>query len=147
MVENRERIPLLVGMFQKEMAKRIIAPPGKKDNGVISILTQAFYEGEYLFSVGNEHFAPPPKVQSGVIRLRRKEGELGCDEKLFRKVVKQAFSQRRKMLRNTLKPFFLENPEDLQDVFFQKRPEVLGVEEFVELTKRIDNGEWLMANG
>lgn len=140
MIENRERIPLMVGMFQKEMAKRIIAPPGKKDYGVISVLTQAFYEGEYLFSVGNQHFSPPPKVQSGVIRLRRKEGELGCEEALFRRVVKQAFSQRRKMLRNTLKPFFQDRPEDLQDAFFTKRPEVLSVEDFVRLTNTIGQG-------
>lgn len=138
MVENRERIPLMVGMFQKEMAQRIIAPPGKKDYGVISVLTQAFYDGEYLFSVGNQYFNPPPKVQSGVIRLTRKDGELGCDEKLFRKVVKQAFSQRRKMLRNTLKPFFVDHPEDLQNEFFMKRPEVLSVEDFVRLTNTID---------
>lgn len=138
MVEYRERIPQLVGMFQKEMAKRIIAPPGKKDYGVISVLTQAFYDGEYLFSVGYHHFAPPPKVQSGVIRLRRKEGGLGCDEKKFRIVVKQAFSQRRKMLRNTLKPFFSEKPEILEEDFFKQRPEVLSVEEFVELTNRVD---------
>ncbi len=137
MVEHRELVPELVGMFQKEMAERIIASPGKKDYGVISVLTQAFYEGKYLFSVSNQNFVPPPKVQSGVIRLRRKNGELSCDEKLFRRVVKQAFSQRRKMLRNTLKPFFKENPEALQDGFFTKRPEVLSVEEFVELTNTI----------
>lgn len=137
MVEHRSLIPELVGMFQKEMAERIIAPPGKKDYGVISVLTQAFYEGEYLFSVGNQNFVPPPKVQSGVIRLKRKEEEIDCDNKLFRRVVKQAFSQRRKMLRNTLKPFFKENPEALQDEFFMKRPEVLSVEEFVELTNTI----------
>jgi 16S rRNA (adenine1518-N6/adenine1519-N6)-dimethyltransferase len=136
MVEYRRLIPEMAGMFQKEMAQRIIAPPGGKDYGVISVLTQAFYEGKYLFSVGNKNFNPPPKVQSGVIRLTRREGELGCDEELFRKVVKQAFSQRRKMLRNTLKPFF-DDPAVLEEDFFKKRPEVLSVAEFVELTKRI----------
>lgn len=136
MVENRTHIPQLVGMFQKEMAERIIAPPGGKDYGVISVLTQAFYEGKYLFSVGNRNFNPPPKVLSGVIRLTRKAGSLGCDEVLFRKVVKQAFSQRRKMLRNTLKPFF-SDPVVLEEDFFKQRPEVLSVEEFVQLTKRI----------
>ncbi|HFA50509.1 MAG TPA: 16S rRNA (adenine(1518)-N(6)/adenine(1519)-N(6))-dimethyltransferase RsmA [Bacteroidetes bacterium] len=136
MLDNRALVPELVGMFQKEMAERIAAPPGNKTYGVISVLTQAFYEGEYLFSVGNHNFTPPPKVQSGVIRLKRKEGGLGCDEKLFKKVVKQAFSQRRKMLRNTLKPFF-GDAGILQDDFFKKRPEVLGVGEFVELTNRI----------
>ena len=111
MLNHRERIPELIGMFQKEMAKRIIASPGGKDYGVISVLTQAHYEGEYLFSVSNNNFDPPPKVESGVIRLRRKVEELGCDKKLFRQIVKQAFSQRRKMLRNTLKSFL--NKEDL----------------------------------
>ncbi len=138
MVEYRHLIPEMAGMFQKEMAQRIIAPPGGKDYGVISVLTQAFYDGKYLFSVSNGNFNPPPKVQSGVIRLTRKEGELGCNEELFRKVVKQAFSQRRKMLRNTLKPFF-DDPVVLEEDFFKQRPEVLSVEEFVELTKRIDN--------
>lgn len=123
-------------MFQKEMAERIIAPPGGKDYGIISVLTQAFYEGKYLFTVGNRNFNPPPKVLSGVIRLRRKEGSLGCDEALFRKVVKQAFSQRRKMLRNTLKPFF-NDPSLLEEDFFKQRPEVLSVKDFVELTQRI----------
>ena len=136
MVEFRQLIPELVGMFQKEMAERIIAPPGGKDYGVISVLTQAFYGGEYLFTVGNHNFKPPPKVQSGVIRLTRKEGEPGCDEALFRKVVKQAFSQRRKMLRNTLKPFF-DDPAVLEEDFFKKRPEVLSVEDFILLTNRI----------
>ena len=135
MIDDRERIPEMVGMFQKEMAKRIIASPGGKDYGVISVLTQAYYEGEYLFSVGNIHFDPPPKVQSGVIRLRRKEGTLGCDEKLFRRIVKQAFSQRRKMLRNTLKPFFA-GAFLMNDPYFTKRPEVLSVEEFVELANK-----------
>ena len=140
MIENRALVPLMVGMFQKEMAERIISPPGSKTYGVISVLTQAFYEGEYLFSVGNQHFAPPPKVQSGVIRLRRKTAEPDCDATLFRRVVKQAFSQRRKMLRNTLKPFFKDNPEDLKHEFFMQRPEVLSVEDFVKLTNTIALG-------
>ncbi len=141
MLDHRERIPEMVGMFQKEMAQRITASPGGKDYGIISVLTQAFYSGEYLFSVGNENFNPPPKVQSGVIRLTRKEGQLGCDETLFKKVVKQAFSQRRKMLRNTLKPFF-DDPEILmEDDFFKKRPEVLSVGEFVALTEMVQKVE------
>ncbi|MBI1226096.1 MAG: 16S rRNA (adenine(1518)-N(6)/adenine(1519)-N(6))-dimethyltransferase RsmA [Bacteroidetes bacterium] len=137
MVAYRPIVPQLVGMFQKEMAQRIIATPGGKDYGVISVLTQAFYDGKYLFSVAPGNFNPPPKVQSGVIRLVRKETAIGCDEVLFRKVVKQAFSQRRKMLRNTLKPFFEEKPEALEDAFFTQRPEVLSVPAFVELTNRI----------
>ncbi len=137
MVEHRPLVPQLSGMFQKEMAQRIIAPPGGKDYGVISVLTQAFYEGKYLFSVAPGNFNPPPKVQSGVIRLVRKEEAIGCDEVLFRKVVKQAFSQRRKMLRNTLKPFFEEKPATLEEAFFTQRPEVLSVPQFVDLTNRI----------
>lgn len=137
MVEFRPIVPQLVGMFQKEMAERIIAKPGGKDYGVISVLTQAFYEGKYLFSVGNRNFNPPPKVLSGVIRLVRKDDALGCDEVLFRKVVKQAFSQRRKMLRNTLKPFLEQRPDILEETFFTQRPEVLSVGEFVDLTNRI----------
>ncbi|MCU0348195.1 MAG: 16S rRNA (adenine(1518)-N(6)/adenine(1519)-N(6))-dimethyltransferase RsmA [Saprospiraceae bacterium] len=140
MVEHRPLVPQLVGMFQKEMAERIIAKPGGKDYGVISVLTQAFYEGKYLFSVGNGNFNPPPKVMSGVIRLVRREEAIGCDEALFRKVVKQAFSQRRKMLRNTLKPFFEQKPSVLEDVYFTQRPEVLSVGAFVELTNRISEG-------
>lgn len=136
MVENRSLIPEMVGMFQKEMAVRIIASPGSKDYGVISVLTQAFYEGEYLFSVGNQNFRPAPKVQSGVIRLRRKEGSLGCDEALFRRVVKQAFNQRRKMLRNTLKSFFRDTDLSGED-FFMQRPEALSIGDFVQLTLRI----------
>lgn len=136
MLEHRQSIPQLVGMFQKEMAERIIAAPGGKDYGIISVLAQAFYEGKYLFSVGNGNFNPPPKVQSGVIRLTRKSGELGCNEALFKKVVKQAFGQRRKMLRNTLKPFF-QDPSVLEGDFFKQRPEVLGVAAFVDLTNQV----------
>ena len=136
MIDHRERIPELVGMFQKEMAERIIATPGSKDYGIISVLTQAYYSGEYLFSVGNQYFDPPPKVQSGVIRLTRRDAPIDYDEKLFKQVVKQAFSQRRKMLRNTLKPFF-DNEMLMQDPYFTKRPETLSVEEFVELAKRV----------
>ncbi len=136
MVENRQLVPQMVGMFQKEMAERIIAPPGGKDYGVISVLVQAFYEGEYLFSVGNQNFNPPPKVQSGVIRLTRRETPPACDEALFRQIVKTAFGQRRKMLRNTLKPFF-PDPAVLEGDFFKKRPETLSVETFLELTERV----------
>ncbi len=136
MLENRQRIPELVGMFQKEMAERIIAPHGGKDYGVISVLTQAFYSGKYLFTVGSGNFSPAPKVQSAVIRLLRKDEPLGCDYALFRQVVKQAFSQRRKMLRNTMKPFF-KDPEPLESDFFRKRPEELSVGEFVGLTNMV----------
>ena len=138
MLKYRTYIPELVGMFQKEVAERVIAPPGTKVYGVISVLVQAYYTGEYLFTVSKGNFTPPPKVQSGVIRLIRKEDQdLGCDEKLFKRVVKQAFSQRRKMLRNTMKTFLKGDPI-LQDEFFNLRPERLSVQDFVDLTKKIE---------
>lgn len=137
MLENRTQIPEMVGMFQHEMAARVVAEPGSKTYGVISVLTQAYYDGEYLFLVDRSSFSPPPKVQSAVIRLtRKKELNLRCDDLLFRRVVKQAFSQRRKMLRNTLKPL-VKDPEVLKDPFFMKRPEVLSVEDFISLTEMI----------
>lgn len=136
MLDYRLQIPEMVGMFQKEVADRVAAKPGSKVYGITSVLMQAFYQVEYLFSVEPGSFNPPPKVRSGVIRLTRKENfELGCDEKRFRTMVKTAFNQRRKMLRNTLKPFF---PAEvlMNDPFFEKRPETLGWEEYVELVRR-----------
>ena len=138
MLEYRELVPELVGMFQLEMAERIISPPGSKTYGVISVLTQAHYEGEYLFTVQPEHFTPPPRVQSAVIRLTRKpKGEFKCNHKLFRTVVKQAFSQRRKMLRNTLKSL-LDDDVLKSDSFFQQRPEALSVQDYIELTNKVE---------
>lgn len=138
MLDYRDQIPEMVGMFQKEVAERVVAPAGSKTYGVISVLMAAYYEGEYLFTVGPENFNPPPKVQSAVIRLRRKEdSELGCDAKLFKKVVKQAFSQRRKMLRNTMK-VYLSGNAILEDDFFKQRPEKLTLEDFVQLTKWVE---------
>ncbi len=145
MLEHRTLIPELVGMFQKEMADRIIAPPGGKDYGVISVLTQAYYKGEYLFTVKKGAFNPPPKVMSAVIRLVRKENQdLGCDPKLFRRVVKQAFSQRRKMLRNTMK-VFIPHEILMEDEYFTIRPEKLSVEEFIQLSLKIE--QWEKENG
>ena len=139
MLEYRHQIPELVGMFQKEMAERVVSKPGSKTYGAISVLTQAYYEGEYLFIVDKSCFTPPPKVQSAVIRLsRKKELNLGCDALLFRKVVKQAFGQRRKMLRNTMK-LFIEDSSILQQELFTKRPEVLSVQDFIQLTKLIED--------
>ena len=116
----------------------LVAPPGSKTYGVISVLVQAYYEGEYLFTVDKSAFYPPPKVQSGVIRLiRKKDHVLECDEKLFRTIVKQTFSQRRKMLRNTMKSFFLDG-EILRNDFFQQRPERLSVDDFVQLTQWVE---------
>jgi len=138
MLEHRSVVPELVGMFQKEMALRIIASPGGKDYGVISVLTQAFYEGDYIMTVKPGSFNPPPRVMSAVIRLSRKDNqELGCDSKLFRRVVKQAFSQRRKMLRNTMK-VFMPHEELMKDDFFTIRPEKLSVQQFVDLTNKIE---------
>ena len=138
MLEYKSQVPELVGMFQKEMADRVIAQPGNKTYGVISVLVQAFYEGELIINVDKRFFNPPPKVQSAVIRLVRKVNQnLECNEKLFRRVVKQAFSQRRKMLRNTMKAF-IKGDALLAKEFFQQRPEQLSVEDFVKLTKWIE---------
>lgn len=138
MLNYRELIPEMVGMFQKELADRVISGPGSKVYGVISVLTQAYYEGETIFKVSPGSFSPPPKVQSSVIRLKRKpESELDFDYKALRAVVKTSFSQRRKMLRNTLKSL-VEDPLVLKEPEFQRRPEELGLEEFISLTKRIE---------
>lgn len=137
-LDYKHQIPELVGMFQMEVGKRVCSGPGSKEYGVTSVLLQAYYETEYLFTVDRLAFSPPPKVQSGVIRLTRKENQdLGCDEKLFKRIVKQTFGQRRKMLRNTLKSF-VKDITALQDPFFQKRPEALGLEEFVQVTRMVE---------
>lgn len=137
MIHYRELIPEMVGMFQKEVADRVVAPPGSKTYGVISVLVQAYYTGGTIMDVSPGNFNPPPKVQSSVIRLVRKENDqLGCDEKLFRIVVKTAFNQRRKMLRNTLKPL-VKDPSLLEDNRFTQRPEQLSVQEFVTITNMI----------
>ncbi len=139
MIDARHQVPVMVGMFQREMAERIIAPHGSKQYGVISVLTQSFYEGSYLFTVHPGAFQPPPKVQSGVIRLERKaDYDLPCDETLFRKVVKQTFGQRRKMLRNTLKSLFPDFTVLSTDSRFQQRPEQLSVAAFIELTQYLE---------
>lgn len=138
MLDHKEQIPEMVGMFQKEMAERIISPAGSKTYGVISVLTQAWYEGEYLLTVDKSSFSPPPKVQSAVIRLtRKKKLNLGCDPALFRRIVKQTFNQRRKMLRNTMKAF-TRDADLLSDPFFTQRPEVLDLEAFLQLTRMIE---------
>jgi 16S rRNA (adenine1518-N6/adenine1519-N6)-dimethyltransferase len=139
MLEMRAQIPEFSGMFQKEVAQRICSKEGSKVYGILSVLTQAFYEAEYLFTVPPTVFNPPPKVDSGVLRLTRKENySLPCDEKLFFKVVKQGFQQRRKTLRNSLKTFNLS--DNLKaNVIFGKRPEQLAVSEFIELTQLIEN--------
>ena len=138
MLDHKEQIPELVGMFQKEVGERVVAGPGSKTYGVVSVLIQTYYEGQYLFTVERDSFTPPPKVLSGVIRLVRREKPIVENNyALFRRVVKQAFSQRRKMLRNTMKTFIKGDPI-LEDPFFNQRPEQLSVEQFAQLTQWIE---------
>ena len=137
MLEFKNQIPEFSGMFQKEVAERICAQEGSKTYGILSVLSQAFYDAEYLFTVQPEVFDPPPKVQSGVLRLTRKTNfQLPCDEQLFRTVVKTAFNQRRKTLRNSLKTFALSDILK-EDTIFDQRPEQLSVTDFIALTKKI----------
>lgn len=139
MLEMRQQIPEFSGMFQKEVAQRICEGPGSKTYGILSVLVQAFYDAEYLFTVPPSVFDPPPKVDSGVLRLTRKEEQrLACDERLFFKVVKTAFNQRRKTLRNSLKTFGLSDNLK-EDTIFDQRPEQLSVADFVTLTQKIAN--------
>jgi 16S rRNA (adenine1518-N6/adenine1519-N6)-dimethyltransferase len=145
-LDHKDSVPQVVCMIQKEVAERLAEKPGSKTYGILSVLLQAWYDIEYLFSVGSGCFAPPPKVESAVIRLRRNSrASLGCDEKLFRTVVKTAFGQRRKMMRNPLKPLAAAkasregwNDAQLADFLaqpvFTLRPEVLSVEDFIDLT-------------
>ena len=138
-IENRDFVPEFAGMFQKEVAKRIAEKEGSKVYGILSVLTQAFYDVEYLFTVPPTVFYPPPKVDSGVIRLIRKgDYSLPVDEKLFFRVVKTAFNQRRKMLRSSLKSFKLSDSLK-EDPIFARRPEQLSVQEFISLTQKIAN--------
>ena len=137
-LEYRSQIPEFAGMFQKEVAQRICEKKGTKAYGILSVLVQAFYDAEYLFTVDENVFIPPPKVKSGVLRLRRKEDySLPCSEKLFFTVVKTAFQQRRKTLRNSLKTLNLSDSLR-EDEVFNLRPEQLNVEQFIELTQKIE---------
>lgn len=138
MLKHRDHIPQMVGMFQKEVADRIVAKHGSKIYGITSVLTQIYYEGETLFAVPPSSFSPPPKVQSSVIRLTRKESIPECNYKLLTQLVKISFNQRRKMLRNTLKSFIIDL-ELLNHKVFTLRPEHLSVENFIELTHLIEN--------
>jgi 16S rRNA (adenine1518-N6/adenine1519-N6)-dimethyltransferase len=132
-LEDKDLVPEVVCMIQKEVADRIAEPPGTKTYGILSVLLQAWYDIEYVLSVGPGAFNPPPKVNSAVIRLRRNSRtELGCDEALFKQVVKTAFNQRRKTLRNALRPLIKEGT-DTSDPVFDLRAEKLGVEDFVRL--------------
>lgn len=148
-LDYRSQVPQVVCMIQKEVAERIAEKPGTKTYGILSVLLQAWYDIEYLFTVGSGAFAPPPKVQSAVIRLRRNSREsLGCDEALFKNVVKTAFGQRRKTLHNSLKPLIQAksaregwSAEQLAafvaDPVWELRPERLGVEDFIALTLKL----------
>ena len=136
-IDNRNLVTEVVGMFQKEVAERIASKPGTKKFGILSVLLQAYYDIEYLFTVSETVFFPPPKVKSAVIRVKRNNVEkLDCDEVLFKKIVKSTFGVRRKTLRNGLKTFNLSQ-EILKQEIFSKRPEQLSVDDFVRITKEI----------
>lgn len=134
-LDYKDRIPCCSGMFQKEVAQRIAAGPGSKTYGIISVLIQAWYDVEYLFTVDENVFNPPPKVKSAVIRLVRNNlRQMNCDERLFKTVVKTAFNQRRKTLRNSMKPLIRKDSDIYKDPIFDKRPEQLSVSDFEMLT-------------
>ncbi len=140
MLDNKDLILCCTGMIQKEVAERIAAVPGNKTYGILSVLIQAWYHVEYLFTVSEQVFNPPPKVKSAVIRMRRNDvKELGCDEKLFKQVVKTTFNQRRKTLRNSIKPILGKECDIYVDSVFNKRPEQLSVREFIDLTNQVEN--------
>lgn len=137
-LEYKDRIPVCSGMIQKEVAERIASKPGKKAYGILSVLLQAYYDIEYLFTVNENVFSPPPKVKSAVVRLtRNRRLSLGCDEQLFKQVVKTAFNQRRKQMRNSLMQLVGKDNPLLTNPVFTKRPEQLSVEEFITLTNLI----------
>lgn len=139
MLEYKDIIPCCTGMIQKEVAERIAAKPGNKTYGILSVLIQAWYNVEYLFTVNEHVFNPPPKVKSAVIRMTRNETtELGCNEKLFKQIVKTTFNQRRKTLRNSISTILdKSNPLSSEEIF-NKRPEQLSVQEFINLTNKVE---------
>lgn len=141
-LDYKDKIPYVAGMLQKEVAERLASKPGKKAYGILSVFMQAFYTVDYLFTVSEHVFDPPPKVKSAVIRFTRNEvAALACNEKLFRTVVKTAFNQRRKTLRNSLKPLVEKENPMYADEMFNKRPEQLDVQSFVDLTNRIEKAQ------
>ncbi|MDC0249472.1 16S rRNA (adenine(1518)-N(6)/adenine(1519)-N(6))-dimethyltransferase RsmA [Flavobacteriales bacterium] len=134
--ENKDQIPELVGMFQKEVAERVACKKGRK-RGILSVFLQAFYDVEYCFTVNEDRFTPPPKVKSGVIKLvRNSRKRFTCDENKFKQIVKAGFNQKRKILRNALKPFTLGNKSELLDLL-NLRAEQLSVDDFIKLTKHV----------
>ena len=135
-LEYRDQVACCSGMLQREVAQRIAEPPGSKTYGILSVLLQAWYDIEYLFTVDEHVFNPPPKVKSGVIRLKRNGvTDLGVDERMFKRLVKLSFGQRRKMLRSSLKSVFMGDPTMMERDVFRQRPETLGVEDFIALTR------------
>ena len=147
-LDNREKVPVVAGMLQKEVAQRICSGPGSKVYGILSVLLQAWYDCKYLFDVGPLVFSPPPKVTSGVIRLtRNSRTELGCDEKRFKNVVKTAFGQRRKTLRNSIGGLMGKDNPVLADPIMGMRPEQLSVEDFIKLTKALPAETAASSNG
>lgn len=138
-LEHKEQIPEVVGMLQKEVAERLASGPNSKAYGILSVLLQAYYNIEYLFTVDEHVFSPPPKVKSAVIRVTRNDREsLGCNEKLFKLVIKTTFNQRRKAIRNSIKPIAFNREAVMNHPLFTKRPEHLSVDEFVELTNLVE---------
>lgn len=136
-LDEKDKVPEVVGMFQKEVAERIASAAGNKSYGILSVLLQAFYDIEYLFTVNENAFNPPPKVKSAVIRLKRNQVQhLDCDEKMFKQIVKTAFNQRRKMLRNSLKNICFEEDFTKKRIFDQ-RPETLSVADFIYITQHV----------
>lgn len=139
-LDYKDRIPCCSGMIQKEVAERMAAPPGSKTYGILSVLLQAWYDIEYLFTVPEHVFNPPPKVKSAVIRMTRNQVEqLGCNERLFKQIVKTAFNQRRKTMRNSLRSLVGKECEVLSDPIFDERPERLSVERFIALTNLLES--------
>ncbi len=138
MLEHKDLIPCCTGMIQKEVAERMAAGPGSKTYGVLSVFVQAWYNVEYLFTVEPYVFNPPPKVKSAVIRLTRNDRQtLGCDELLFRRIVKTVFTMRRKMMRNGMRQILAKDSPLFADEIFNKRPEQLSVQDFIRLTNRV----------
>ncbi|MBO7290207.1 MAG: 16S rRNA (adenine(1518)-N(6)/adenine(1519)-N(6))-dimethyltransferase RsmA [Bacteroidaceae bacterium] len=139
MLDNKEYIPYCSGMIQKEVGERLAAKPGTKAYGILSILIQLWYDVEYLFTVNENVFSPPPKVKSAVVLMRRNtRTALECDEVLFKKIVKGTFNQRRKKLRNSIQQIVGKESEFLSDPVLEKRPEQLSLEDFIELTKKVE---------
>lgn len=139
MLENKDIIPCCTGMIQKEVAERMASAPGSKVYGVLSVLIQAWYDVDYLFTVHETVFNPPPKVKSAVVRLTRNSKQtLGCNERLFRRIVKTVFTMRRKMMRNGMKQILPKDSSLLADPIFNLRPEQLSVDDFINLTNRVE---------